>query len=431
MNSIQLAEKYQPLLDAVYKEAALSTDLESKVVNFDGVDTVKIFKVKVPPLGKYTRNSGFKHGDVDGSWENWKLTQDRGREFSVDSADNEETMDLVFGNAVGEFIRLSVAPQIDAYRFAKLASTAGVSKAEAAELDTGEKVIAALRKASNKLDEDEVPQEGRLLYISIPAKGLIDDLDSYKSKEVMSRFAKVIKVPSSRFYSESEYNAVTEDIQMKAGASFLNFIIVAPSAVQATAKHRKVRIFLADGDDGTGANRNQEMDSDKFQYRIIHDLNTYENKVAGIYVHKRPIANVVSAIAGSYSSNTFTEGGTNYDTVVDKKTIYVTGTVPKGTVDAAFGYGAGQGNFVTFKIKGEATSSPSVLPDGNIVTVANPGVYDTPHTYTKAAFEDDGTLIACIKVQSNNSKPTITVKWRADEEAITYTLDVSGAVLGN
>ena len=431
MNSIQLAEKYQPLLDEVYKQAALSVDLESKVVNFDGVKTVKIYKTKVPPLGKYTRNSGFKHGSVEGSWETWELTQDRGEEFDVDSADNEETMDLVFGNAVGEFIRLSVAPQIDTYRFATLASKEGVSKAPSAELDTGDKVIAALRKASDTLDEDEVPQEGRLLYISIPAKGLIDDLESYKSKEVMSRFSKVIKVPSNRFYSDYEYNPVTEDIQMKPGASFLNFLIVAPSAVQATAKHRKIRIFLADGDEGTGNNRNQDKDSDKFQYRIIHDVNVYDNKVAGIYVHKRPIANVVSAIAGSYSGSAFTAGGTSYETVIDKKTIYVTGTVPKGSADNAFGYGAGQGNFVTFKLKGEATTGTAVLPDGNIVTVTNPGVYDTPHTYTKAAFEDDGTLIACIKILGNDKKPTIKVQWRADEEPITYTLDVSGAVLGN
>ena len=284
MNSIALATKYQPLLDEIFKLSALTADLEADKVKFDGVKTVKIMKIKVPALGAYSRNSGFTSGDVEVTWQDWELSQDRGRSFDIDAVDNEETMDMTFGAACSEFIRTKVAPQIDTYRFAALASTKNISTATGS-LTTGANVISALRAANTKMDNDEVPKEGRILYITIAAKGLIDDLDLTKSKAVMERFAKVVEVPSSRFFTKSQYNSTTQEIEKASGATDINFLIVAPSAVQATAKHQKLRIFLADGDEGTGANKNQKKDAHEFQYRIVHDINVYENKAAGIYCH--------------------------------------------------------------------------------------------------------------------------------------------------
>lgn len=302
MNNIALAAKYQPLLDEIFKLNALTSDLESENVKFDGVHTVKILKITVPSLGQYTKNSGFTSGDVDVAWEDWELTQDRGRSFSIDAVDDEETMDASFGAACKEFMRLKVAPQIDAYRFAKLASWSGISSATGT-LDTGAKVISALRTATLTLDNDEVPKEGRILYITYTAKGLIDDLDTTKSKAVLEKFSKIIEVPSSRFYTKSKYNSSTQEIEKDTanGGTDLNFLVVTKEAVQATAKHAKLRIFLADGDEGTGANKNQKADSHEFQYRIVHDINVYANKVAGIYAHS-----VAAAGGGSSGSG---EGG--------------------------------------------------------------------------------------------------------------------------
>ena len=284
MNSIALAAKYQPLLDEIFKLSALTADLEADKVKFDGVKTVKIMKIKVPALGAYSRNSGFTSGDVEVTWQDWELSQDRGRSFDIDAVYNEETMDMTFGAACNEFIRTKVAPQIDTYRFAALASTKNISTATGS-LTTGANVISALRAANTQMDNDEVPKEGRILYITITAKGLIDDLDLTKSKAVMERFAKVVEVPSSRFFTKAQYNSTSQEIEKATGASDINFLIVAPSAVQATAKHQKLRIFLADGDEGTGANKNQKKDAHEFQYRIVHDINVYENKTAGIYCH--------------------------------------------------------------------------------------------------------------------------------------------------
>lgn len=86
-NAITLAEKYQPLIDEVYATASLTKDLENGQVKFDNTATVKILKLVVPELGDYSRNSGFTVGDVTATWESWTLSEDRGREFSIDAMD--------------------------------------------------------------------------------------------------------------------------------------------------------------------------------------------------------------------------------------------------------------------------------------------------------------------------------------------------------
>ena len=274
-NTINLVTKFQPLLDEVYKAASLTSDLENSAVKFDGTKTVKVLKLTVPELGTYTRNSGYTAGDVTADWEAFTLTQDRGTEFSVDAMDDEETLNMTFGNASSEFIRRSVVPQVDAYRFAALAKAEGIGTASAA-LATGDAAIKAINVAMTAMDEAEVPTEGRILYITPTLKRLIDELDSYKSKKCLEGISKIITVPQSRFYSDVTINDA--GFAKAEGAANLNFVIVDPKAAFAVAKHTKLRIFDPE--------TNQKRDDYLFQYRLYHDAFVYPQKAAGIYVHK-------------------------------------------------------------------------------------------------------------------------------------------------
>ena len=275
-NTINLVTKFQPLLDEVYKAASLTDDLENSAVKFDGSQTVKVLKLQVPELGAYTRNSGYTSGNVTADWEAFTLTQDRGTEFSVDAMDDEETLNMTFGNASSEFIRRSVVPQVDAYRFAAMAKAEGVGLAGPATLTTGDAVIKAISAGMTTMDEAEVPREGRILYITPTLKRLIDDLDSYKSKKCLEGFSKIIQVPQSRFYSDVTIN--DNGFTKAEGATNLNFLIVDPKAAFAVAKHKKLRVF--------DPNTNQKQDAYLFQYRLYHDMFVYPQKAAGIYVHK-------------------------------------------------------------------------------------------------------------------------------------------------
>ena len=274
-NTINLVTKFQPLLDEVYQAASLTSDLENSAVKFDGSKTVKVLKLTVPPLGTYTRNSGYTAGDVTADWEAFTLTQDRGTEFSVDAMDDEETLNMTFGNASSEFIRRSVVPQVDAYRFAAMAKAEGVGTATAA-LTTGDAAIKAINVAMTEMDEEEVPTEGRILYITPTLKRLIDELDSYKSKKCLEAISKVVVVPQSRFYSDVTISK--DGFEKASGAANLNFILLDPKAAFAVAKHKKLRAF--------DPNTNQKQDAYLFQYRLYHDMFVYPQKAAGIYVHK-------------------------------------------------------------------------------------------------------------------------------------------------
>lgn len=275
-NTINLVTKFQPLLDEVYKNAALTGDLENSAVKFDGSKTVKVLKLTVPPLGSYTRNTGYTSGDVTADWEPFTLTQDRGTEFSVDAMDDEETLNMTFGNASSEFIRRSVVPQVDAYRFAAMAGATGISTVTGAALTTADAAVKAINAAMVKMDEDEVTPEGRILYITPTLAGLIGELESYKSKQVMTRFAKIIQVPQTRFYTKIDVDAT--GFKKNTDGKNINFMIVDPKAVFAVAKHKKLRVFDPD--------TNQKRDDYLFQYRLYHDMFVYPQKAAGVYLHK-------------------------------------------------------------------------------------------------------------------------------------------------
>lgn len=279
-NTIELAQKFIPVLDAAYKKAALSSILDVPTqVSFDGTNTVKVMKVTTTGLGDYSRANGYAKGNVNVVWEPFTLGEDRSAELEVDRMDDEETLGQAFGMAVSEFNRLNVGPELDAYRFAKYASMAGIGSATGALAD-GAAVIAALRTATTTMDESEVPAEDRVLFITPTLKGIVDDLDTTKSKEVLKRFGTIIEVPQTRFYTAITLNSGADawGYTKGADAADINFLVVAKSAIIQAKKLALPKIFSPD--------ENQTKDAWKFQYRLYHDAFVYDNKVNGVYLHK-------------------------------------------------------------------------------------------------------------------------------------------------
>ncbi|MBQ8633180.1 MAG: hypothetical protein IJ420_06200 [Lachnospiraceae bacterium] len=291
MNNLELFKQYTTLLDEVYKQSALTADLEgAPELAKQGANANELIipKLDMSGLGDYDRNSGYVDGDVTLTNETVKCNFDRGRMFNVDNMDNAESAGIAFGRLAGEFIRTKVVPEVDAFRFACYAAKAGISTAVPAVLATGEAVIAALRAAVTKMNEDEVPMEGRILYITPTLKGLVEDLDTTKSREVFKNFEKVVEVPQSRFYTAIEQRdgkseGETAGGYKKAdGAADINFMIVHKPAVIQFTKHKDAKVIAPEA--------NQSSDGWKFGYRMVSIADAYENKVAGIYMHAAPVA---------------------------------------------------------------------------------------------------------------------------------------------
>lgn len=286
-NNIALAKKYVDLLDEVYKVSSLTSVLDSDMsLSRAGANTNEIVipKLDMDGLANYSRNSGYVNGDVNLSWETVKFNYERGRMFQVDVMDDEETQNVAFGRLAGEFIRTKVVPELDAFRFSTYAGITGISTVAGAVLSTGDEVIKALSTAMAKMDEDEVPQENRILYITPTLHRLVQDMDSYKSKEVLSGFAQVITVPQSRFYTAIKLQDGTTSGETAGGFAkaeggvAINFMIIEKSALLQYTKHAVPKIISPEA--------NQDADAYKYGYRNYGLADVYENKVSGIYLHK-------------------------------------------------------------------------------------------------------------------------------------------------
>ena len=216
-----------------------------------------------------------------------KCNFDRARMFTVDYMDNLETAGIAFGRLVSEFVRTKVVPELDAFRFAKYCGVTGISKISAgATLADGAAVVAALRTGTNKMDEDEVPFEDRHLFITPTLHGMIQDMDTTKSREVLARFADVTLVPQTRFYTAiTQYDGSTTGqtaggyIKDATNGLDINFLIIHKPAVIQFEKHVAPKIITPE--------QNQTADAYKFGYRNVGIADAYENKVSGIYLHHK------------------------------------------------------------------------------------------------------------------------------------------------
>ena len=285
-NTIALFKKYIDLLDEVYKQGSLTADLDGDTTLVQAganANEIIIPKMEMDGLADYSRNGGYVTGSVTLTNETVKFNYDRGRKFSVDAMDNEETAGVAFGKLSSEFIRTKVVPEQDAFRFATYAAVVGISSASGT-LANGEAVLAALVTAQSKMDEDEVPQDQRYLYITPTCYNAVNAVDTTKSREVLASFAKIIKVPQTRFYTAIELNSggtgeEAGGFKKAASASEINFMVIHKPAVIQYPKHTVNKIIAPED--------NQESDGWLFFYRAYGLADVYENKAAGIYIHTK------------------------------------------------------------------------------------------------------------------------------------------------
>ena len=289
-NQIALFKACVPILDEVYKEA-------SKTAMLDGAPDLAragananeliIPKLDMQGLGDYNRNSGYVDGDVTLTNQTVTCNFDRGRMFTVDALDDAETAGIAFGRLASEFIRTRVVPELDAFRFACYAAVSGIGSASG-NLSDGASVVSALRAAASAMDEAEVPMEGRFLFITPTVLGLIQDMDTTHSREVLARFDSVVQVPQTRFYTAIEQlsglNSEAGDesaggYRKATSGKDINFLVIHRDAPIQFTKHLAPKVIPPEA--------NPAADAWKFGYRMVGIADAYENKVAGIYLHHK------------------------------------------------------------------------------------------------------------------------------------------------
>ena len=290
-NSIALFKTYIDLLDEVYRQAAKSSVLDMSgalVTAGANANEIVIPKYSMDGLADYKRNSGYVLGDVSLTYENVTYNYDRGRKFNVDAMDNAESAGIAFGSLSSKFIRDRVVPELDAFRFASYAGTENIlTSGDSETLTDGVDILTSLTNATNAMDEEEVNETGRILFITPTLLTKAKSVDTNKSKEILDRFSSIVMVPQKRFYTGIDLldgtseNELAGGFKKADGAKNINYLIIEPSATMQYTKHTVSKVFSPE--------ENQMSDGWAFVYRAYGLCDVYENKTAGIYLSRAAV----------------------------------------------------------------------------------------------------------------------------------------------
>ena len=186
MNSFEVITKYLPQAVDKYfaaesKTAVLEQGSKFIDVNFNEAGYVKIASFLMDGLSDYYKTQGnvapsnpadyaayagnvnagqrdgFEIGGVSVKWEIFRLQYVRGKQFRIDYIENEETAGITIGNAIEEFNRVKVIPEVDATRFSIIADTTSVSLGNmVSETVAANQIISKFNGAFEWLTENEV-----------------------------------------------------------------------------------------------------------------------------------------------------------------------------------------------------------------------------------------------------------------------------------
>lgn len=302
INTLATATLFQNKLDKVAIQEAVTgwMDANAGQVIYNGGAEVKIPKMSVQGLGDYDRDNGYQQGGVTLEYETRKMTQDRGRKFQLDPLDvNENNFVTTAAAVMGEFQRMYVVPEIDAYRLSKIATEAITAKKAGMVTygyTPGAEQTSALRKLKEGIKavrnmgyntplivhatpdfimELELELAGKITAVTFSQGGINTQVPSVDGVPLIS-------TPSNRMYTAIKINDGKTGGQEQGGykkgdtAKDINFMILPRTTPIAITKQDIMRIF-----DPTV---NQKLNAWQMDYRRFHDLWVLDNKIDSVYL---------------------------------------------------------------------------------------------------------------------------------------------------
>lgn len=300
-NTVEYAKVFQTELDKIAMQELLTSWMDGNAgqVKYSGGKEVKIPKMSMDGLANYGRtgNTGFTGGDVNFSYETKTMTQDRGRAFSIDANDVDESgFVLTAGNIMGEFQRTKVLPEIDAYRLSALATIAmgiaGDTNVEYGYTPDAATILIKIKTGIKKIRENgfngqlmiqatydvstaiELASLGKLTTVTFSIGGIDTQVPAIDG-------CPIIPTPQNRMYSAILLNDGVTAGQTVGGyvkattGKNVNFIIAPRTTPIAVTKQDNMRIF--------DPNTNQKANAWAMDYRRYHDLWVKDNAMTSIY----------------------------------------------------------------------------------------------------------------------------------------------------
>lgn len=299
-NVLDYAKIFQQQLDKQVVALATSGWMEANagLVKYNGGNEVKIPVITMDGLGDYDRANGFAEGSVNLTYQTKTLTQDRGRTFMLDRMDVDETNFVATAaNVMGEFQRVHVIPEIDAYRYSKIATDAIANSAAVGGYTPSASDILTKLKEDIYAIYDVAGEIPLVITMNMTVAAILENstelakqlsVIDFQAGEVKTKVRgidgiPIIKVPSTRMKTKYVFRDGKTSGQEAGGfapdtdAKTINWIICPRTAPIAVSKTDKIRIFEPD--------TNQKADAWKIDYRKYHDLWIKDNQFAAIRVN--------------------------------------------------------------------------------------------------------------------------------------------------
>lgn len=297
VNTIETKQIFQTELDKQMEEELTSSwmDANAGQVIYTGGREVKIPKMNMDGLKEYSRADGYPSGGVSLEYETMTMKMDRGEGFTLDSMDvDESNFVATAGNVLGEFQRLKVVPEVDAYRYSTIYKTAS---ANAKAVNLTEKTICGAIIDDVAAVQDAVGENTPLIVIiNGLARALLNksteftkqvSVADFKVGEIITKVktineCPILQVPSARMYTAYDFWKGTEEDHETGGFTktadsvLMNYIIMPRKAAIAVCKQDKPKIIDPD--------TNQKADAWFIGYRKYHDLWIKENMLSAIRI---------------------------------------------------------------------------------------------------------------------------------------------------
>lgn len=300
-NTIQYATIFQQELDKAFVREALTGWMDANTQNakYKGGAEIKIPSITLQGLGNYDRTggTGAPEGDITLTYETVKMTQDRGRGFTLDEMDVDETnFAATMGNVMGEFQRTQVVPEVDAYR---LSTAAKLAATEHSRTYTPA-AASILTELTNDLLDVQMkigPGQPVVIHISASAYKLLINNEKWARQLMVGDFKKGEVSQQVRMLDSAPLIVTPDDLMQtkfdfkdgrsseqeaggfakNAGAKQINWLILGRGCPIAPCKQDAVRVF--------DPNTYQKARAWHADYRKYHDLWIPGHKLAGVFAN--------------------------------------------------------------------------------------------------------------------------------------------------
>lgn len=331
--AIHLHEKYAKQIQTKFTTESLIAGVLNNTYSWSGVKTIKVSTPVTVPMNDYTRTGTSRYGtptEMEDIVQELTLTQDKSFSLTIDKGNNQDQSGI---KEAGRMLSLQIAeravPTMDAYCFKQLAMKAGNVVANGTALSKNT-VCDRISEGTLKLDDAEVPQDGRTLFVSNATYKLLKHSDEFLGVDELGREAlskgqvgkydnmKVVKVPAGRWPEN------------------VNFMIVYKNSATAPVKLNDTKLHQ----DPPGISGNL------LEGRQYYDCFVFGAKCEGVYVE----VNTASG-GGTVLTAPTIAAATGAITAAEGATVKFTtdGSDPRYSMTAQIGTAAGTGKGTVVK----------------------------------------------------------------------------------